>query len=208
MGGGFGAKGTSFGNTKGSALDAISNLLAVASFIPGIDTFTNLASIPVDLLRGDYISAGLDFVGAIPFIGEVADVAKTADKVSDTVKAIDKIADASKGAKKVSKSSNFAGFSKKIHVGKQGKHIIGHNNYVKGKSILNISTEAAQKLINKFSGTGKKIGTNREKVNFKRIIGKYVDPITGKKYDTTVGTIHYSKSGTHIVPEKPINWRK
>ena len=46
------------------------------------------------------ISAGLDFVGAIPFIGEVADVAKTADKVSDTVKAIDKIADVSKGAKK------------------------------------------------------------------------------------------------------------
>lgn len=49
------------------------------------------------------ISAGLDFVGAIPFIGEVADVAKTADKVSDTVKAIDKIADVSKGTKKVSK---------------------------------------------------------------------------------------------------------
>ncbi|MBQ7897109.1 MAG: hypothetical protein IJ323_01665 [Clostridia bacterium] len=103
MGGGFGAKGTSFGNTKGSALDAISNLLTAASFIPGIDTFTNLASIPVDLLRGDYISAGLDFVGAIPFIGEVADVAKTADKVSDTVKAIDKIADASKGDKGIIK---------------------------------------------------------------------------------------------------------
>lgn len=30
---------------------------------------------------------------------------------------------------------------------------------------------------------------------------------TGKAYDTTVGTIHYSNSGTHIVPEKPINWR-
>ena len=42
MGGG---KGGSFGNTKGSALDAISNILAVASFIPGADTFTNLASI-------------------------------------------------------------------------------------------------------------------------------------------------------------------
>ncbi len=97
MGGG---KGGSFGNTKGSALDAISNILAVASFIPGVDTFTNLASIPVDLLRGDFVSAGLDAIGIIPFIGEIADGAKTVDKVFDTVKAIDKITDVSTNAKK------------------------------------------------------------------------------------------------------------
>ena len=40
-----------FGNTKGGSLDALSNLLTVASLIPGLDTFTNLASIPVDLAR-------------------------------------------------------------------------------------------------------------------------------------------------------------
>ena len=97
MGGG---KGGSFGNTKGSTLDAISNVLAVASFIPGADTFTNLASIPVDLLRGDFVSAGLDAIGVIQFIGEIAESAKTVDKVSDTVKAIDKIADASTNVKK------------------------------------------------------------------------------------------------------------
>lgn len=51
-----------FGNTKGNALDAISNFLAVASLIPGLDTFTDLASIPVDLLRGDFISAALDAI--------------------------------------------------------------------------------------------------------------------------------------------------
>ncbi len=33
----------------GSAPDDISNLLNVALLIPGIDTFTNLTSIPVDL---------------------------------------------------------------------------------------------------------------------------------------------------------------
>lgn len=65
-----------FGNTKGNSLDALSDLLAAASLIPGLDTFTDLVSIPVDLARGDFLSAGLDAVGIIPFIGEVADTAK------------------------------------------------------------------------------------------------------------------------------------
>lgn len=30
-----------FENTKGSSLDALSNLLTAASLIPGLDTFTN-----------------------------------------------------------------------------------------------------------------------------------------------------------------------
>lgn len=195
MGGG---KAGNFGNTKGSRLDALSHFLTAASLIPGLDTFTNLASIPVDLARGDYVSAGLSTLGAVPFVGEVADTAKLA-------KMADKAVDISKTTKTV---TNFNSFPKKIHVGKQGKHILGHNNYQKGKSILNISTNDAQILINKYSGKGRKIGTSRETVDFKKIIGKYVDPKTGKSYDTTVGTIHYSNSGTHLVPEKPINWRK
>lgn len=100
MGGGIGGN---FGNTRGSMLDAVSSILTIASFIPGVDSFTNIVSIPVDLLRGDYISAGLDAVGVIPFIGEIADGAKTVDKVSDTVKLIDKITDASTNAKKTHK---------------------------------------------------------------------------------------------------------
>lgn len=187
-----------FGNTKGSSLDALSNMLTAASLIPGLDTFTNLASIPVDLARGDFLSAGLSVIGAIPFVGEVADTAKL-------VQMTDKASDAVMTAKK---ATSFSSFPKNIHIGKQGKHIVGHNNYKKGKSILNISTDTAQSLVKKYSGTGRKIGANRERVNFKRVIGKYVDPKTGKAYDTTIGTIHYSKSGTHIVPEKPINWRK
>jgi len=208
MGGGYGAKGTNYGNTKGSkagfkeALDHISNALAVASFVPGLDTVTNLASIPVDLLRGDYVSAVLDLAGVVPVFGEAADVAKTADKVSDVAKAVDRIADVSKGVKKANKSS-FAGFPKKIHSGKQGKHIVGHNNYIKGKSIFNGTPEDAGKLIKKFGGTGAKKGTNKEIVDFGQVIGKYVDPNTGKLYNTTMGTIHYSKSGAHIVPSRP-----
>ena len=95
-----------FGNTKGSLLDALSNFLTAASFIPGIDTFVDLAAIPVDLARGDFVSAGLDLVGVIPFVGEVADtakVAKLADKAIGTAKVADR---SSKGAKLLNRVSN------------------------------------------------------------------------------------------------------
>ena len=65
MGGGTGGN---FGNTIGSRLDTLSNLLTAASLIPGLDTFADLASIPVDLARGDFISAGLGALGAVPFV--------------------------------------------------------------------------------------------------------------------------------------------
>ena len=97
MGGG---KRGEFGNTKGSSLDALSNLLTAASLIPGVDIFTNFASIPVDLARGDYLSAGLSVLGMIPYIGEAADVAKYADKGIDVVKVADKASDAAKVADK------------------------------------------------------------------------------------------------------------
>ena len=96
MGGGSNG---SFGNTKGNSLDALSNLLAAASLIPGLDTFTNLASIPVDLARGDFLSAGLSAFGVIPIVGEIGDVAKYADKGIDVAKTIDKANDAGKTVK-------------------------------------------------------------------------------------------------------------
>ena len=100
-------KSGNFGNTKGSSLDALSNLLTAASLIPGLDTFTNLASIPVDLARGDFLSAGLSAAGMVPFIGEVADtakLAKMADKAVDAAKVADRISDAAKSVKRISPS--------------------------------------------------------------------------------------------------------
>lgn len=68
------------------------------SLISGLDTFTDLASIPVDIARGDFLSAGLDAVGIIPFSGEVADtakLAKMADKVIDNAKVADALKESS-----------------------------------------------------------------------------------------------------------------
>ena len=96
-----------FGNTKGSRLDALSDFLTAASLIPGIDTLADLAAIPVDLLRGDFLSAGLDAFGVFPFIGEIADtskLAKMADKALDGVKVANKGADASKTIRKITPS--------------------------------------------------------------------------------------------------------
>ena len=179
-------------------LDYVSTLLSAAALIPGIDSIVDLISIPIDLLRGDLISAGFDLVGMLPLIGEVGDEGKAlriADKASDVAKA-------------VNKGSILSDFPKRLHLGKQGKHLVGHNNYQNGKSILEISLDDAQDLIDKYSGKGQKIGVNRERINFEKIIGDYIDPQTGEAYKTTVGTIHYSKTGTHIVPERPIDWRK
>ena len=92
-----------FGNTTGNALNALSNLLAAASLIPGIDSFIDLASIPVDLLRGDFISAGLDAAGIIPILGETADTARLArmtNNAIDATRAMDKAADIEKLSKK------------------------------------------------------------------------------------------------------------
>lgn len=93
-----------FKNTKG-ALDTISDLLVAASFIPAADMITNAISVPVDLLRGDYVSAGLSALGVIPYIGEAGDaakVARVADKASDATKVVQKGTKTINAIKKVS----------------------------------------------------------------------------------------------------------
>ncbi len=80
----------------GKKLNEISNALTVASLIPVLDTAADITQIPVDLLRGDYSGAILDTVGAIPAIGEVADIVKavrSAGKLSETASLVSKFDD-------------------------------------------------------------------------------------------------------------------
>jgi hypothetical protein len=89
-----------------------------------------------------------------------------------------------------------------IDIGKQGKHIIGHNNYQSGKSIL---TEDAQQLLDAFhSGNVNSIqviNNVKTRVNFGKTIGNVF--IDGVSTPTTNGIIHNAKSGAHIVPSAP-----
>ena len=67
----------------------------------------------------------------------------------------------------------------KINPGKQGKHILGHNNYLPGRSIL---TADPNKLAKK-AGTGQPVSKNiprgkmgfKERVDFKKVIGDFVN---------------------------------
>ena len=89
-----------------------------------------------------------------------------------------------------------------LETGKQGKHIIGHNNYIPGKSIF--THPNPQDLLDNFAGKGRQTSPVakglpgfKERVDFGQVIGE----VDGQP--TTQGMIHYSKEGAHIVPATP-----
>jgi len=95
----------------------------------------------------------------------------------------------------------------KIHPGKQGKHIRGHNNFDEGRSEL---TADPHELV-KAAGTGDQMGkiprgqpNFKERVEYDRIIGIYGSPAEGIRIPTTRAMIIYAGDGTvHIVPVRP-----
>lgn len=93
-----------------------------------------------------------------------------------------------------------------IEVGKQGKHILGNNNYIEGRSYLTISLEEVQELINKYAGTGEINFTRKgewdkkELIKVDKDIGVSINNKTGVETLTNKFKIHYSNKGTHVVP--------
>ena len=95
-----------------------------------------------------------------------------------------------------------------LNEGKQGKHVVGHNNFQQGKS--EVDMETARNVLNDFQDTGQKFfDENGQKL--KEVVdtnGKYtgifVDKDTGQRSITSRFTIHYDSKGTaHIVPANP-----
>ena len=92
-----------------------------------------------------------------------------------------------------------------IHEGKQGKHILGHNNYIDGRSYITVSLDEAQQLVNKYAGTGEiqRDGNNKwikqELIRADKDIGVVLN-LKADNAPTSKFVIHYSKNGTHIVP--------
>ena len=92
-----------------------------------------------------------------------------------------------------------------IDIGKQGKHIVGHNNYINGKSIITLPLQEIQNLVNQQAGKGVLImdsggnWTKKELVELPYDIGKSHN-LEGKAIGTNKGIIHYSKNGVHVVP--------
>lgn len=99
----------------------------------------------------------------------------------------------------------YGKFSTKINEAKQGKHIPGHKYYQSNKSPFSISMQRAQELLNRYGGTGRKVGQSKEKINFHEIIGTWINEARTEHIETTWGMVHYSKNGAHIVPAKADN---
>ena len=96
-------------------------------------------------------------------------------------------------------------FPAKINREKQNRHIQGTKEYIPGRSIFSGTLRDAEVLLDKWGGRGKGtwIDTYKERVAFDRNIGTHIDE-NGIASLTRVALIHYSKTGAHIVPARPI----
>lgn len=99
---------------------------------------------------------------------------------------------------------------KTLNKGAQNKHIPSSKGYIEGRSYIYGDLEEAQRLVDKYSGTGRIVFTHsgewgkKEIVGSDMLIGVAVDPKTGKEESTHRFTIHYGKNGTHLVPAKEV----
>jgi filamentous hemagglutinin len=92
-----------------------------------------------------------------------------------------------------------------VHEGQQGKHVPGHQNFDPTRSTL---TADPNELIGR-AGSGEQVGAvpvgqagSKERIDFGEEIGLYRDK-DGNTAPTTVGLVHYSRNGAHIVPARP-----
>ena len=94
---------------------------------------------------------------------------------------------------------------------KQARHIKGTPEYKEGKSYLTITEEEAHDIINAKSGTGTLVydrkgnWKKKELIDCDKEVGVDVDENTKKETPTDKATVHYSKTGTHLVPRKEEN---
>ncbi|RTY52569.1 transposase [Pantoea sp. YU22] len=99
-----------------------------------------------------------------------------------------------------------------MNQGQQNKHVPGTNEYkIASEAGLNKSVLTVQpdSLLSKL-GTGQQVGNaaigtpgSKERINYGKVIGNYIDPQTGVSTPTTNGIVHYGKNGVHIVPARP-----
>ena len=76
----------------------------------------------------------------------------------------------------------------------------------KTKSILSVDPNSLTKKL----GTGQPVNKvqvglpgSKERIDFGKVIGTYIDPKTGVQLPTSKGIVHYSNKGIHIVPSRP-----
>ncbi|MCD8368267.1 MAG: minor capsid protein [Clostridiales bacterium] len=92
-----------------------------------------------------------------------------------------------------------------INPEKQARHILGSDGYIPGRSYLTITGDELQELVKQYAGTGTIQRTrdgrwkNIEIVSLPDRVG-YVVKENGTVIETNQMKIHYSTTGTHVVP--------
>ncbi|SEI65731.1 DUF637 domain-containing protein [Pseudomonas sp. NFR16] len=99
-------------------------------------------------------------------------------------------------------SASLDNVSSNIHAGQQGKHVLGHNNFIPGRSYFDEGVDPQKLLSGAHAGEFSVVGygsRGQPIVDFGQNIG--VDGSSGLA--TRYGTIHSGKNGAHIVPTNP-----
>lgn len=128
------------------------------------------------------------------------------DSVSNIVAKTSK-SDIIKSGNLVQRNIDSGNVKLEINPEKQSRHIKDSSGYGDGRSYIYGGAEQAQKIVNDLHGTGTPVmkpdGTwaNKEHVQSEEPIGIAVSKRTGEE-ETKAATIHYSKTGTHVVPRK------
>lgn len=93
-----------------------------------------------------------------------------------------------------------------INQEKQSRHIKGSDGYITGRSYVTVSNDELQDIVEKYAGTGEIQRSARGAFMWKEIvtldhpIGVSIDPETLEEMPTDRAYIHYSKTGSHVVP--------
>ena len=93
-----------------------------------------------------------------------------------------------------------------INQEKQSRHIKGSDGYIPGRSYVTVSNDELQDIVEKYAGTGEIQRSARGVFMWKEIvtldhqIGVSIDPETLEEMPTDRAYIHYSKTGSHVVP--------
>ncbi|KRQ86046.1 Phage minor capsid protein 2 [Caloramator mitchellensis] len=142
------------------------------------------------------------------YIKNKKETAMTKDDSSDIIKTKQRIKEDIANGK----------YNIKINIEKQNRHIYGTNEYEEYLDRLkkenknykpSILTANAQEIIDRYISNGEirlnkhQEWNNRLYVECDKLIGIYIDK-EGKEYKTNRCCIHFSKTGIHVVPIKPL----
>ena len=100
---------------------------------------------------------------------------------------------------------------KTVNIEKQNRHMKDIDGYIPGRSYFNgVTVKQLQDMVDRLAGSGgirngrDGIWNSHEEIEASDIVGFCVDPQTGEIVQTHRFIIHYSKTGVHIVPVKPL----